>query len=256
VRFWGSVIDLHTHLLPGLDDGPQTIEESLELAEAMVGEGVTIAACTPHVREDYAVTPEAVETALTDLRARLAAEGIPLDARGGGEIALDQLGLLDRATLARYGLGGNPNLILLEFPYWGWPLALGSVVAGLRRDGIVPLLAHPERNSEVQENPESLRPLIAAGAFVQITAASLDREAGTRPARCAKALLAAGLAHVLASDRHGRTIRRAALAAGARAAGGEALGAWLTQSVPNALLRGQAPPPRPPLPGRRLWRAG
>jgi protein-tyrosine phosphatase len=250
------VIDLHTHLLFGLDDGPQTIEESLELAAAMVAEGVTIAACTPHVRDDHDTTPETMEAALAELRVRLDAERIPLDVRGGGEIALDKLGALDGDTLARFGLGGNPKLVLLEFPYYGWPLALPSIVAEMRANGIVPVLAHPERNSEVQENPERLRPLVEAGAYVQITADSVGGDAGPRPARCAKALLQGGLAHLLASDWHGGTIRRAGLRSGARAAGGEQLADWLTALVPGALLAGALPPPRPPARGRRPWRRG
>ena len=75
------------------------------------------------------------------------------------KVALDELRSLDGETLARFGLGGNPRLLLLEFPYYGWPLALPSIVAGLRAAGTVPLLAPPERNSEVQETPERLRPL-------------------------------------------------------------------------------------------------
>lgn len=244
-RFQGLVIDLHTHLLPGIDDGPATIEQSLELAAAMVAEGVTIAACTPHVRDDHATTPEAMEGGLGHLRAAIAAVGIPLDVRGGGEISLDKLAQLDAPTRARYGLGGNPRLLLVEFPYYGWPLALGSMVTTLRHEGTVVLLAHPERSPEVQESSERLASIVEAGAYVQLTASSLDGSAGPTAAKCARGLLERGLAHVVASDSHGRAIRRSGLGNVVRTLGDETLAEWLATTVPAALLAGEEPPPRP-----------
>lgn len=245
------MIDLHTHLLPGIDDGPATMDEAIELARAMAGDGVTIAACTPHVRDDYTTTPEAMEAALAQLRAELATAGIPLDVRGGGEISFDTLPILDPETRARYGLAGNPKLLLLEFPYFGWPLALPALVGELVRTGTVPLLAHPERNSEVRENPRILAPLVDAGAYVQLTASAVDGSGGSSVRRCAEALLDEGLAHVLASDAHGRSVRRATLRSGSDAIGG-ALAAWLTEGVPRALISGTTPPPRPAR-ERRRW---
>ena len=251
------MIDLHTHILPGLDDGPRTLGESVELARAFVAEGVTIVAGTPHVRYDYATSVEAMEAARTRLRAELEAQGIPLDVRGGGEVALDELELLGESALAGFGLGGNPRLVLLEFPYYGWPLPLESIVSELVARRVVPVLAHPERNADVAERPERLRPVVQAGAYVQLTASSLDGTAGSALARCARRLLDSGLAHLVASDWHGGTIRRSGLRAGALAAGDPALAAWLTEAVPRALLAGMPPPPRPTALGsRRRWRRG
>lgn len=242
------MIDLHTHLLPGIDDGPTTIEESLELAAAMVAEGITIAACTPHVRDDHGTTPESMETALGLLQAELAAAGIPLDARGGGEIAIERLAILDDEARARFGLGGNPRLLLVEFPYYGWPLALGTMVDALRSSGTAVLIAHPERSPEVQESPERLAPLVQAGAYVQLTASSLDGSAGPATARCARTLVEQRLAHIVASDAHGRTVRRVGLGSVKAAVGDPDLASWLTRTAPAALLAGEEPPARP---GRR-----
>jgi protein-tyrosine phosphatase len=239
------VIDLHTHLLPAIDDGPGTIEESLELAATMAAEGVTIAACTPHVRDDHGTTPEAMEAALALLQAELAALRIPLEARGGGEIAIERLSALDPDARGRFGLGGNPRLLLVEFPYYGWPLGLGSTVTELRRDGTVVLVAHPERSPEVQKSPERLAAIIEAGAYVQLTASSLDGGAGPTAAKCARGLLERGLAHVVASDSHGRAIRRSGLGNVAHTLGDERLAEWLTTTVPAALLAAEQPPPRP-----------
>src|SRR5579871_3565680 len=136
------MIDLHTHLLAGIDDGPRTIDESLALAAEMAAEGITVAACTPHVRDDHPTTAEMMEARLAELKGRIAGEGIALDVRGGGEVALDRLPLLDREARTRFGLGGNPRLLLLEFPFYGWPLAIGSILEQLDAEGTVVLLAH------------------------------------------------------------------------------------------------------------------
>ncbi len=250
------MIDLHTHLLPGIDDGPATTEESLELAAELAAGGVSLAACTPHVRDDHDTTPEKMEAALAAFQGELAAAGIPLEVRGGGEIAIDKLPELDADALLRYGLCGNPRLLLLEFPYFGWPLALPVIVTRLAAEGVVPVLAHPERSPEVQESPERLRPIVEAGAYVQLTASSLAGGAGSRSARCSRTLLDAGLAHLLASDAHGRVIARSGIREGARAAGDEALGSWLTEDVPRALVSGLSVPPRPEPPRRRRWLRG
>jgi protein-tyrosine phosphatase len=239
------MIDLHTHLLPGIDDGPDTIEESLELATALVVEGVTIAACTPHVRDDYATTAATMETALVLLQQELKSAGIPLQAFGGGEIALERLPGLDELARARFGLGGNPRLLLLEFPYFGWPLALPSLVTELQATGVKAVIAHPERSAEVQEQPVLLQPLVEAGAFIQVTAGSLDGSAGPAAARCARTLVERGLAHLVASDSHGRAIRRTGLGTVRDVLRDDALAAWLTREVPAALLAGSPPPPRP-----------
>jgi protein-tyrosine phosphatase len=246
------MIDLHTHLLPGIDDGPATMSESLELAASLTGDGVRVAACTPHVRDDHDTTPETMEDGLGALRAALIEAGSPLEVRGGGEIALERLPLLDASDRVRYGLGGNPRLLLLEFPYYGWPLALTTIVAGLAGDGIVAVLAHPERSPEVQEEPERLRPVVEAGAYVQLTAGSIAGDG--RTSRCARALLESGLAHLAASDSHGSTVRRAGLSAVRHALGDDTLSYWLTTAVPQALLEGSTPPPRPlSRPPRHFW---
>jgi protein-tyrosine phosphatase len=251
------VIDLHTHLLPGIDDGPRAIDGSVDLARWMVSQGVSIAACTPHVRDDHATTPDSMNAALATVRDAVAAQGIRLDIRPGGEIALERLSVLDSDARRSYGLGGNPDLLLIEFPYFGWPLALQSTVVELRSIGTVALIAHPERSSEVQQDPDRLRPLVEAGAYVQITASSLIGEAGKAAERCARKLLDAGLAQVVASDAHGPLIHRAGLGSVRRSVGDEALAEWLTTSVPAALLEGAVPPTRPrPARRRRSWPFG
>ncbi|HXY17088.1 MAG TPA: CpsB/CapC family capsule biosynthesis tyrosine phosphatase [Gaiellaceae bacterium] len=245
------MIDLHSHILPGLDDGAATIDESVAMARSMAEDGIRIVAATPHVRNDYPTTPTQMEEALRLVRDAVASAGIDIDVRPGGEIALDELASLDRETLLRFGLGGHDRALLLEYPYSGWPLSLESICIRLRQDGIVPVIAHPERNREIQRSPSDLEPLVAAGGLVQLTAASVDGRLGRAPAACARRLLELELAHLVASDAHSPGIRSAGLSAAAAAIGGRVLARWLTLDVPEAILAGDDLPPRPMGPRRR-----
>jgi protein-tyrosine phosphatase len=246
------VIDLHSHLLPGLDDGAADLYESVEMAVAMAADGVKVVCCTPHVRADYPTSVEAMEDALALVTEAVAEAGIAIEIRGGGEIALDRLPQLDARMRARFGLGGNSMLLLLETPYSGWPLDLAHTCAQLHLHHIVPVIAHPERNAEVQHRPDLLDAAVRAGAYVQLTAASVDGRLGRPAARCARELLELELAHCIASDAHGAGVRDAGLSAAARAVGGGEMARWLTDDVPAALLSNRPPPPRPELPKRGL----
>ena len=247
------MIDLHCHVLPGVDDGVRTLEEAVELARTAAAEGVTAIVATPHVRDDYPTTAETMESKVVEVNDALRAASVDLEILRGGEIALDAMPALGDGVF-RFGLGGNPKLLLLEFPYYGWPLNLAEVVFRLSASGVVPLIAHPERNTDARDSPERLRELAAAGAYFQITAASLDGRLGRRTQAAALSFVEVGSAHVIASDAHASSVRAGGLAAAREAVGGGALGRWLTEDVPRALLAGEAPPPRPDRvrPRRRL----
>jgi len=252
------VIDLHSHILPGLDDGVATIEEARELARAAVAEGVTAIAATPHVRADYPTTPEQMEAGVAALRDDFAREAIALEVLHGGEIDLEMLRSLSVEDVRRFTIGQTGRYLLVEFPYHGWPLALETIVFELGLEGVIPVLAHPERTAEVQSAPERLRPLVQAGALVQITAAALDGRLGQTSRRTARELLRLGLAHVLASDAHGRNVRSVGLARARNAVGDAELSRYLTRSAPGAIAAGETLPgrPTPTRSPRRLFRHG
>lgn len=245
------MIDLHSHILPGLDDGARDLDESLAIARSMRADGVRVVAATPHVRDDYPTTPEAMSRALALVREAVARAGIEIDVRGGGEIASDLLERLDPEAVEAFGLGGNPRLVLVEYPYYGQPLSLARDCARLRLDGIVPVIAHPERNQTVQDRPADLEGLIGAGAIIQLTAASVDGRLGRAATECAHRLLEFELAHLIASDAHAPGVRQAGLSAAAAAVGHDELAHWLTSSVPAALLASEELPPRPAMTSSR-----
>jgi protein-tyrosine phosphatase len=239
------VIDLHSHILPGLDDGASDLDNALEIARAAVADGITVIAATPHVREDYPTTADAMERGVTKLRAALEHEGIELELLPGGEVSLEQLDRLSYDELRRFGLGGNPKYLLVETPYWDWPLPFGEIVSRLSASGITAVIAHPERNSAVQGDLAKVATLIDAGALIQVTAASLDGRLGSRTQASARKLVDAGLAHMVGSDAHTSGIREVGLSGARKAIGDEELASWLTESVPGAIVRDEPLPPRP-----------
>jgi protein-tyrosine phosphatase len=239
------VIDLHSHILPGLDDGAQTLEDAVALAKAAVADGIRVIAATPHVRSDYPTSAAQMEELVGSLRQELRARDVPLEVLPGGEIALDRLPALDEDELGRFGLGGNPKCLLLEAPYLGWPLAIEDTVFQLQVRGFRIVYAHPERNGDVQASPELLAPLVERGMLVQLTAASLDGRLGPRARKTGLRLLELGLAHLLASDAHAPDLRQIGMSAAARAVGDAELARWLTEDVPAAVVAGDEIPPRP-----------
>lgn len=246
------MLDLHSHILPGLDDGARTLEEALAIARAAAADGIVAIAGTPHVRDDYPTTAAAMLAAAASLRAALESERIELTLLTGGELALDRAAALDGDELRSFGLGGS-RYLLLETPYSGWPLDLPTRVFELQAAGFAPILAHPERNPAA--TAALLEPLVAAGLLVQVTAASLDGRLGRGVRAAGLDLVERGLAHLIASDAHAPAVRGVGMSAAAAAVGGGELARWLTVDVPQAIVAGEALPPRPagPQRPRRRW---
>jgi protein-tyrosine phosphatase len=240
------LIDLHSHILPGLDDGARDLDEAVEIARAAVMDGTRVIAATPHVREDYPTTSSAMQNGVAELRAALARADVDLVVLPGGEISLEQLDRLSLDDLRRFALGGNPSYLLLETPYFDWPLSFGEIVFHLVAAGITPVIGHPERNGAVQKDVNVLAPLVRGGALVQLTAASLDGRLGSAPRDCALRLLQAELAHMVVSDAHSPGLREVGLSRARAALRDETLADWLTEAVPRAMLRNVPLPARPP----------
>jgi protein-tyrosine phosphatase len=243
------VIDLHSHILPGIDDGARSLEEALELARACAADGIEAIAATPHVRYDFPTTADRMEAGVAELRKELGAASIPVEILTGAEIELTRLWQIPSDELMRLTLAGSGRYLLVEFPYRGWPTGLGAAIALLHELGLVTVLAHPERNAIVQDRPQVLGEAVEAGALIQLTAVSVEGRLGVASRRAAAQLLELGFVSLLGSDAHGPHVRGAGLAAAARAVGDGALARYLTREAPEAVVAGE---PLPPLPLERV----
>jgi len=239
------VIDLHTHVLPRIDDGARSLADSRALGLEAAAEGVSALVATPHVRDDYPTTADMMEEAVAEVRADFAQHGVPVEVLPGAEIDLSILWAIPPDELRRLTIAQTGRYLLLEFPYRGWPLALDSAVSRLVELGLRPILAHPERNPQVQDRPDRLVALVETGALVQVTAASLDGSRDRAAQAAALRLFELGLVHVLASDAHGPHITREGMGAAARSLGDPALARYLTVEVPEAIVAGEPVPERP-----------
>ena len=249
------MIDLHSHILPGLDDGPRTLEGSLDLARAAVADGTRTILATPHVNDDHSIDAPRVAAGLAVLRPALADAEIPLEVLPGGEIAIWRLADLDDPALRGLALGGGPYL-LVESPFSPVVGDFEPIVLDLLMRGHRVLLAHPERCPAFQRDPARLGRLVDSGVLVQVTAGSMTGAFGTTVRRFTASLLREGHVHVVASDAHDAVRRPPGLTAGFAALERELPGlgdqqAWLTEGVPRAILEGEPLPERPPLPRRR-----
>ncbi len=246
-----GVIDLHSHVLPGVDDGAVTMDDSLAIARAAAADGVHMLAATPHVRGDFPTTVGMVRDALEDVRAAVATAGIALDVISGAEIGIDRLPLLTIDELEALALGGSSRAVLVEFPYLGWPVQLAEELGRLLDLGLRPILAHPERNPDVQEAPGRLAHLVEAGVLVQLTASSLTGRGGQDARRTAFRLLDDGLCHLVATDAHRPSARDGRMSSARDVVEDAAVAGWLTVDVPTAVVSGTAIPERPPTRARR-----
>ena len=251
------MIDLHSHLLPGIDDGPASLEDSLELAQAAAQQGTRMLAATPHLRADFPdVLPSELPGRCEEMRKALSGAGIDLEVVQGGEAGLMWAVHADDEALRAGSYGGRGTDLLIESPYGGLTTTFEQLLQTVADRGFRLLLAHPENNPTFQKDPGRLRALVERGVLLQVTARSLilrERRRGPRP--LAEALVRDGHAHVLASDAHsGYQLRPPALGAGVSAAA-ELVGAerahWLVTAAPAAILAGVPLPEPPPVESRR-----
>jgi protein-tyrosine phosphatase len=236
------LIDLHTHILPGIDDGPRDLAGSLTMAEVAQANGIRVLVATPHIREDHPrVRPAEIAALARAIDAELAAHGIDVRVVPGGELAITRAVDMTDDELRLVTLGGNGTDLLLETPHGALPSVFETVAMDLMARGFRVTLAHPELSRDIQRRPDILRRLVDAGALVQVTASSLEAR-WSRRGGLARRALKERLVHVVASDSHSATWRPPDLSAAAALG---ALGRWLTTDVPRALLDGAALPSAP-----------
>lgn len=196
------MIDIHCHLLPAVDDGPGTVEQTIEMARRAVEEGVTAIVVTPHAFHPQFETEDLnVQEAATTLQNVLHQEGIKLDIYPGQEIRVfgDLVQALEDGEAL--SLAGS-RYVLVEFPSDTVPAYAEQLFFRLQAEGYTPVIAHPERNKELATNPQRLMDFVSSGALSQVTTSSLTGEFGQTVKEIAFVFLRNGLSQLVASDAH------------------------------------------------------
>lgn len=245
------MIDIHTHILPGIDDGPRDTIGSVGLADVAVASGTTILAATPHVRPDHPrVQPAEIAARVADVNELLGHHHMPLRVVPGGEVDLRHGLELSEGDLRQVTLGGSGRYLLVETPYRDAGPELEPMLAELAGRGFTLVLAHPELNAGLQRAPERIGALAADGVLIQITARSFTAGRRAPERRLAATALEQRWVSVIASDSHSGEWRppdmRPGLAAAAKAVpGAERELEWLVTAAPSAIIEGRDLPERP-----------
>ena len=239
-----DMVDIHVHILPGFDDGPDSMEESLAMLRLAEQDGITKLIATPHsahlVHKSYGKSE--IRATVADLQQQAGSLGMKVEVLPGIEVHLG-------ADLEREFAEGkafvlaDSRYLLLELPFSTYPISSEQVVCDLRIRGLVPILAHPERLEYFQRDPALLKRLLRGGALTQVTAGSLNGDFGQRTRKFTEALLGQGAVHFLASDAHDSDYRRPKLSEARQAAAalmGEEQARLLTVDRPLAVTANAA----------------
>lgn len=238
------MIDLHCHILPGIDDGAPDLAVSLAMAKAAAAQGIEIVACTPHILPGlYHNTGPAIRQAIVALQQALDAEAIPLVLVAGADVHIcpDFLAGLRSGRLLSLV---DSRYVLVEPPHHTAPPRLEDFLFNLVVAGYVPVLTHPERLSWLPSRYDAIKKMIRAGVWIQVTAGSFTGAFGRNPLYWAERMLDEGCVHLIASDAHDAERRPPDLAKGREAVAkrvGAAEAERLVLTRPMGILKDQAP---------------
>jgi protein-tyrosine phosphatase len=268
-----QMIDLHSHILSGLDDGARTLEESIQMCRVSYADGIRTIVATPHTlngiyqndRSTILAKVQELNEALAKLSSAFSLQPSALSVEPsalrllpsairilpGADVHFNEqiLRQLDQGNVTTVGDGGK--FLFVEFPSYGIPYRAEEVLFQLRAKGIVPIISHPERNMEIAKRPQRYYQMIRMGCLGQVTTMSLTGEFGSGIRRIAEKLLTHRLLHFIASDAHSVNGRPPVLSPAVRAAGGilgEKEAKRMVTEYPQAILEGRKPDVPEPLP--------
>jgi protein-tyrosine phosphatase len=251
------MIDIHTHILPGLDDGAQEMSDSLDLAREASKNGISTIVATPHIGWPTMIPPGRIVEMVGILRENLAAQALPLEILPGGELQLEP-GMALEFRAGRATPIGNGPYVLIELPMWNYPNYAEQTIFDLQHAGNHPEIAHPERCAAFEKDVALLVKLVQRGVLTQLTASSLLGGFGPSIKTLSEMMLMNNLTHVIASDCHGINQRppilQRAVERAAQLIGNSAAEAMVT-TIPEAIIKGKpitTPEPVAPKP-RKRW---
>jgi protein-tyrosine phosphatase len=246
------MIDIHSHIMPEVDDGARSLDEALEMARIAAGDGIEQMVSTPHMFNGLSDNPGPSEILdrVAALNEAIGGAGGGLKILPGNEVHISHE-IVSQAKRHQVTGINRRNYLLVEFPRLTVPVAAEELFYGLLAEGVQPILVHPERNSQIQADPSIAAVLIEHGVLIQVTAMSVTGEFGPAAKICASTLLRHNCVHFLASDAH-RPVRRSPILSKGRAAAaaliGEVPARALVWDNPLAVVNGEALQVQPPIP--------
>lgn len=196
------MIDIHSHILPAVDDGPKTIEDSICMARQAADEGVMSICATPHILGEITPTGEQnINRSFELLKSRIDSDGLNLRLMLGSEIYV-RSDIITLRKHALFSLNQTGRYVLIELPLSKIPVGIDQLVFHLRLEGITPIIAHPERSLTENDQLQQVAALVSQGALMQVNAGSIMGQFGKLCRKMAEGLLRLGLVHMVASDAH------------------------------------------------------
>ena len=243
------MVDIHSHILPDLDDGSRDMAESVEMARIAAEDGITHMVATPHMFNGLSHNPEPDEI-LERVQALQEEIGDSLTVLPGNEVHIAH-DIVEKVASSKVTSINRKNYMLIEFPSMNVPVGAVELFYKLQLNGITPLLVHPERNVQIQNQPSLAADFIQRGARIQVTAMSITGEFGASASRTVETLLRHNCVHFIATDTHRANRRPPVLSAGRDRAAeiiGEETARRLVEDNPRAVILGEAMPAVEPLP--------
>ena len=193
------MVDLHCHILPGLDDGPATIEESILMAESAIADGITHVVATPHSNSEYFFDFSHVRQLRKELQAKI---GDRLKIATGCDFHLNPENLESLRKEPRHFCINQRDFLLVEFNEFSIPPAMDQALHEIQLAGVRPVITHPERNGILRAHPERLKKWVRQGCFAQVTGGALTGGFGAGSQQDALRWIGEGLIHFVSSDAH------------------------------------------------------
>ena len=243
------MIDIHCHILPGIDDGPGTLDESVAMCRMAAGDGIRTVVATPHYMfGGKSLTEKQLLDSVESLNRTLEREKITLTVLPGADVAMFP-GMADHVAREPWlTVNGTGKYVLTEFPYDTMPPQWKEFLLSLLDKGIIPVVTHPERHPWLMRHPEALHAMAEMGVLIQVTAMSVTGGFGAEPRRFSSYLLKKNLVHLIATDAHGLEYRPPLLEHAVRKAAkivGQERARDLVMTIPSAVVAGR--PVTPPI---------